>query len=601
MTATIDTRPTTQARERRPSRRRRVLIAAAVLAAAAAAAVALWPGDQSSMHTVVPLDADVQGTYRLDDGQHLTLWGSEQSTTYELGGQATALMADGADRYTSMTGDDSLSVERNATGAVQGVTLQQAGQPPVLALRDPLHTEEDVQFASAGAELAGTLLLPPGPGPHPAVVFVHGADPGTRLGIYRLLGSHLARRGVATLIYDKRGAGESSGSHAGATIDDLTADALAGVELLTGHHAVDPTRVGVLGFSQGGWVVALAAQRSADIAFVIGFSPSGFSPADQQAWLHGSMLAARGFDESAMVIADRVSRMQYSSLDLVDAGLMPPIPHVPGFWFHALDPHMDSTKVWAGVRQPVLLAWGALDCQLPGHDSMRALGTALERVGNPDVTLTVLPGADHSFMLVEPCGHETGLAHHGTMEFADGYLGLAADWITNLDDPERVNRPQVAEQPDGAVLAWHLGPPAPAPWYGTLAFHLAVLVLLLASFGTVAARWLVTRNGHLAGITALAGVAATLTGFAAFAEIAVLGAVHSGLLIGGPTVQGTSLLITAARVLVAVAGALAAVSGAAAVRAARSGSPRGRAVWIVAGTAIVLVAWAAYWRLLPLL
>jgi uncharacterized protein len=614
MTATTAARPGTETAPPRlpPRRRARWLLVAVALVAVVAAAPFLRPGDQPGTHGFVPLDPAVQGTYRLDDGQHLTLWGSERSPSYELDGRVTRLMAEDADRYTAMAGEETLSVQRDGTGTVEGVILQRPDEPTIFAVPDLLHGEQGLRFASAGAELAGTLLIPPGPGPHPAVVFVHGADPGSRHGVYRLLGSHLARRGVATLIYDKRGVGESTGSHAGATFDDLTADALAGVDVVTAHPAIDPARVGVLGFSQGGWIVAEAAQRSDDVAFVIAFGASGFSPGGQQAWLHGSMLAARGFDRSAMAIADRVDRMLYSSLDLVAAGIMPSIPHVPGFWFHSLDLHMDSAAVWEGVRQPVLLAWGALDCQVPAHDSMTVLGQALERGGNSDVTLTVLPGADHSLALLEPCEMEAG-GHHGTSDYAEGYLGLAADWINGLDDPARVDRaPQVAERPDDTVLAWHLDPPAPAPWYGTLAFQLAALLFLLATFGAVGGRWLarvaaaavsrrnsVSRASHLAGVTALAGLAATVTGFAAFAEIAMLGDVHAAFIVGGPTVRGTSVLVGAARLLVPLAMGLSVAAMVATIRTDRKA--RSRSSWIVVAAAITLLAWGAYWRLLSLI
>jgi uncharacterized protein len=589
--------------------RRRWLAAAAVIAVLVAVAVTLRPVPDAVTHVLVPLDDAVQGTYRLADGEHLTLWGSAEAPSYELAGRATGLMADDADRYVSMSGDEILSVVRDESGAVAGVRLDRPDQPEAFAVADHLHDDQDVRIASDGAVLAGTLLLPPGPGPHPAVVFAPGAGPQDRHGTFRLLGSHLARRGVAAIIYDKRGVGDSTGSYTAATFDDLTADVLAGVDLLTDHPRIDPARIGVAGFSQGAWQVAEAARRTDDVAFVVALSASGFTPGDQQAWLHGSMLAARGFDRSAMVVADRVSRMLYSSLDLVEAGVMPPIPHVPGFWFHALDLHKDTAALWEGVRQPALLAWGAEDCQVPAHDSMETLGRALERGGNTNVTLTVLPGADHSLVLHEPCEMETG-GHHGTYTYAEGVLALAADWINALPDT-RTAMP-VAARPDPSILDWHLEPPLPAPWYGTIPVQLAALMLLLTAFGIATGRWAVagvraalTRGqrvslpAHLGGAAGLVGLAATLTGFAAFAEIAILGGVHAAPLVGGPTVEGTSLLMTAARVLVTLAAGLGPASAGVLVRGGRQPNPRAAAVTIAA-TAL-LVVWGAYWRLLPLL
>ena len=51
---------------------------------------------------------------------------------------------------------------------------QEADAPPVRATPLRLRAEE-VRFANGDVTLAGTLLLPPGPGPHPACVIVHGS------------------------------------------------------------------------------------------------------------------------------------------------------------------------------------------------------------------------------------------------------------------------------------------------------------------------------------------------------------------------------------------------------------------------------------------
>jgi uncharacterized protein len=599
MTATVTARPITSPPQQQPSPRRqpRLIIVVAVLAAVTATVIGLRSGTEPRAHVIAPLDAEVSGTYRLDDGALLTLWGTEHAPSYELNGRVTALMADGGG-YTSMSGDETLSVQRDAAGAVRGIEVRRAGQPPLAAVPERVHDEHSVRITSVDAELAGVLMTPPGPGPHPAVVVV--------------LGSHLARHGVAALIYDKRGVGDSTGDHATATFDDLTADALAGAELLARHPGIDHTNVGLLGYSQGGWIVAKAAQRNADVTFAIAFGASGFSPGDQQAWLHGSMLAARGFDRSAMRIADRADRMLYSSLNLVDAGVLPPIPHVPGFWFHALDLDLDTASLWEGVRQPVLLAWGARDCQVPAHDSLRALAAALERGGNTDVTVHVLPGADHGGMLVEACGHETGLGHHGGYDYADGYLTLAADWINRQHGARRTaDDPGVVAPPSDPVLGWHVDPPVPAPWYGTLGVQLATVVVLLAAFGLLAGRWLLRRargrhhaaglTEHLTGITALTGLAATLAVCAAVTEIAMLGAVGASLLVGGPTVAGSSLLMGLARVLVTVAVGLGVAVLSSALWATRTPGRLkvDRTVWVVAAAVAVLVAWAGYWTLLP--
>jgi uncharacterized protein len=571
-------------------------VGAGMVAAVAIAlvAVALRGGASEPMQPWIELSEEVRGTYRFDDGEYLTVFGSQQIPRLEMAHTVTALMEDGPDRYAAMDGGG-VWIERDDSGAVLGTTLVEGGKQPRFAGRDPLYREEAVRFSSGDATLSGTLLLPTGDGPHPAVALAHGAGPVRRQDLLWLEASHLARRGVAALVYDKRGVGESTGDYASATFDDLTADLLAAVAVLTDHPAIDRDRVGVTGFSQGGWLVAKAAQATDDIAFAVAYSPSGVTPADQQAWLHGSMLVARGFDQRTMTVADRVDRMLYSSLDLVEAGVIPPMPHVPGFWFHALELHMDSAAVWEGVRQPVLAVWGELDCQVPAHDSARVFTETLRRGGNSDATIVLVPGGDHSFTLVAGCGYETGLADHGELTYADGVLGLAAGWITALPDSLGGDQPTIHEAADSSVLGWHLDPPAPAPWYGTLAAQIVALLVLIGTFGTTAVSWGLRRDRHLLGATALAGLVTTVIGFAAFAEIAMLGDTHAMFLVGGPTVQGSSALYTAGRILVTATVLLAGVSAATTIRARHAG----RRVWLVGAGVGLLVLWAFYWQLLP--
>jgi uncharacterized protein len=131
-------------------------------------------------------------------------------------------------------------------------------------------------FPSGDIRLAYTLERPAGTGPFPAIVMGHGS--GT---VTRHQGSSLARRlvdaGFAVLRYDKRGVGDSGGVYetAGNVANServfpiLAGDMLAGVEFLKTRSDVDPSRIGLFGVSQAGWIIPLAASRSSDVKFMI--------------------------------------------------------------------------------------------------------------------------------------------------------------------------------------------------------------------------------------------------------------------------------------------------------------------------------------------
>src|SRR5207249_1558328 len=146
--------------------------------------------------------------------------------------------------------------------------------------------EERIKFHSASAVLAGTLLIPLTKGPHPAAVFVHGSGEQSRNGfvsIIRFAADHFARHGIASLICDKPGVGESTGHWETETLDDLAADALAAHNFLLGRRDIDSEQIGLWGSSQAAWIMPKVAAQSKHVAFIISVSGagSGMSVGDQ--------------------------------------------------------------------------------------------------------------------------------------------------------------------------------------------------------------------------------------------------------------------------------------------------------------------------------
>src|SRR5207237_4135224 len=109
------------------------------------------------------------------------------------------------------------------------------------------YREERVEYANGAVRLAGTLLTPFGKGPFPAVVMVHGSNAQPREPYLFLGADYFARHGIAALIYDKRGVGESTGKWEGASFDDLAGDALAGVSFLASRREIARRQIGLYG------------------------------------------------------------------------------------------------------------------------------------------------------------------------------------------------------------------------------------------------------------------------------------------------------------------------------------------------------------------
>lgn len=136
---------------------------------------------------------------------------------------------------------------------------------------------EGVKFESQGVTLAGSVFMPSKP--CAAVVIVHGSDPVKR---EMEFAQRLAKEGIAVLTYDKRGVGESGGVYVGPSVGTnnidssnlglLAKDANAAVHTLRTSLKIKNTPIGLVGFSQAGWIIPIVASKNPLIQFMVLFS-----------------------------------------------------------------------------------------------------------------------------------------------------------------------------------------------------------------------------------------------------------------------------------------------------------------------------------------
>lgn len=138
-------------------------------------------------------------------------------------------------------------------------------------------TIQDVKFESQGITLAGSIVEPKKP--VAAVVIVHGSDPVKR---ELEFAKRLAKEGIAVFTYDKRGVGESGGVYVGPSVGTnniditnlnlLAQDANAAVTTFQTYLKDKKTPIGLVGFSQAGWIIPIAASKNPQIDFMVLFS-----------------------------------------------------------------------------------------------------------------------------------------------------------------------------------------------------------------------------------------------------------------------------------------------------------------------------------------
>jgi pimeloyl-ACP methyl ester carboxylesterase len=255
----------------------------------------------------------------------------------------------------------------------------------------------------------------------PGAVVIHGSGTSDRDNVWAFhIAQHLARNGVVVLFPDKRGSGASAGDWRTADFGDLAADALAGVDLLRGHPAIDPERIGLVGLSQGGWIAPLAAGMDRDVAYVINVSGAAVNPAEQVRHevtqdLRAADLSAHEIEEVLALVglADAYSRTLAdqeweayaarldSLLESPIALAVEPFPasrdHWHWSWWHEiLD--FDPIPLWESLDRPALTVYGGEDERdnVPVAASVRALRAALEPERRPEREIRVFPGSGHA-------------------------------------------------------------------------------------------------------------------------------------------------------------------------------------------------------------
>lgn len=247
---------------------------------------------------------------------------------------------------------------------------------------------EEVKFdhKEANVTLAGTLTFPEGykEGQKvPVVLMVTGSGPQNRdeelMGHkpFLVLADRLARHGIASLRYDNRGTGLSTGDFSSATTAALATDALAGIKYLRGLKKF--SCVGILGHSEGGSIAyMLGAGGNAD--FIVSLA----GPACK-------------VDTLMMLQLNKLSRLQGAKEDVahnVAETRQLLLSQDSGPWMKAFL-NMDFSQFLKSVKCPVMALGGSNDLNVPAEFNMKVLKSKLP--SNSKDFIKIYPGLNHLF------------------------------------------------------------------------------------------------------------------------------------------------------------------------------------------------------------
>jgi pimeloyl-ACP methyl ester carboxylesterase len=426
------------------------LIAIAALAQSAAAGEPAPPG------------ACYSGAYQMEDGSYRVITPSDPPNLRfrTLSGESGRLYQAGERRYESGSG---WSVHEPVTLHVRfgacdesAVRFEQEGLPSLDGRKVALPVTP-MRVDAGDVDLYGELVLPVDRAPRAVVVLQYGSGPDSAV-TYNFLQHLLPLKDIAVLVFDKRGTGRSTGSYS-IHIGMLARDMTAVVRALRAQPGMDDTPLGLMGESQGGWVVPLAATNLAasgvPVDFVVVSYGLAVSMLEEDRSEMAQSLRAQGYDGRVLAKGEALHQAAAQvMLSRFDDGLEelerlksayrdePWFGHVAGDFTNVLvsTPAEKMNEVRAffdfpydlayepmptirKVAAPQLWVLAGKDTEAPSEATLRNL-QELQAEGRP-IEVVVYPDAEHGMIAVEEGPGGRRLAGH----YAEGYLDMLIDWM----------------------------------------------------------------------------------------------------------------------------------------------------------------------------
>ena len=326
------------------------------------------------------------------------------------------------------------------------------------------YDEQEVSYRNEkdNIKISGTLTLPRGGGPYPAVLLITGSgaqDRNETIAGHRpflVLADHLTRNGIAVLRVDDRGIGGTDLGSLSATSENYAEDVLAGVNFLKQRKEIDPKMIGLIGHSEGGMIAPMAAARSNDVAFIVLLAGPGQRGEDviytQTQLIHKAQgtppetlahIVALSQKINAIVKAETdaarieqkineeiaayvgtLNDVQKKQFEPAGAAIKAVIPMYKSAWYRYFITY-DPRPVLKNVKVPVLALNGEHDLQVAWKENLDLIAASLKE--NKDVTIKSFPNLNHLFQT-----SETGLlSEYNKIEetMSPEVLKTMSDWI----------------------------------------------------------------------------------------------------------------------------------------------------------------------------
>ncbi|MET0394674.1 MAG: alpha/beta hydrolase [Chitinophagaceae bacterium] len=308
------------------------------------------------------------------------------------------------------------------------------------------YRSEDVEYGNADKTLryGGTLTIPPGSGPFPAVLLITGSGAQDRdetlLGHkpFALLADALTRNGYMVLRVDDRGTGKTTGNFALATSADFADDAAASLDYLLSRPETDKAKTGMIGHSEGAMIAPMVAAGRKDISFIVLMAGPGVPITELLAEQNAAILHSSGVSQPAIDAYVRLYRqLMAAALSASSDSLAAQVPGLVSQWTSATDTTLlralgiasekDARQMAASLSGQLSGPWfryflgidprpalrqlhckvlalnGSRDIQVLPASNLAGIRAALKKSKSKNYTVKELPGLNHLFQTCSKC------------------------------------------------------------------------------------------------------------------------------------------------------------------------------------------------------
>lgn len=301
-------------------------------------------------------------------------------------------------------------------------TIRSANTDFTLQLvRRPLVTypSKEVSWTNGEVTLRGTLYTPAAAtGPVPLMILTHGASVGHRgKWGYRSYAKFYLDRGLAVLLYDRRGEGASTGDADSATLNDLKEDLLLGLDHIRSEPGIDTARILVGGGSQAAYIAFMAAAERSAIRGLILSSAAAVGMDEQEIqnvvyYMRDQQEPPENIDTAKAYmrqyfyhaatgdrwhVLDSLARVAEETRwgGYLDQPLKPEHMH----WWRANHNVYRPEMLLPRISVPTLLIYGEKDYIVPPQEQTGLMEHYFRKAGNKALTIQLCPGADHGLEL----------------------------------------------------------------------------------------------------------------------------------------------------------------------------------------------------------